>query len=229
MAPPRMRGRYWHLATLVVAAVALILQLVLVLSGQNIIDDAPVGPRRPEALRRLVSYFTIQANFLVAVSAWAILTRRTTGRLFRVLRLTSLVGISVTGVVAAIALPPSATYTLANLVCDRMLHIVVPVLAFVGWIVFGPRGAITRGDLLPALAWPVLWLVVTLTLAPVVRWYPYPFLDVGRLGAAAVAVNCAFVAGLFLVLSAVAFWADRRLPGPTVSAGAIDDPRGPAG
>ena len=107
-----------------------------------------------------------------------LLTGRAQTRLIRVLRLASLVGITVTGAATAVALPPSPTSTPLNLLCDRLLHSAVPVLTFVGWAVLGPRGLVRRGDVLSAaLAWPVLWLVATLDLAPLTHWYPYPFLD----------------------------------------------------
>jgi hypothetical protein len=197
----------------VVAVIALVLQLILILLGQNILDSSSVTSGLPEQVRRYFSYFTIQANLLVAISMFMLVTGRTGTQLFRVLRLASLIGIVVTGVVAAVALPPSPNYTVANLICDRLLHIVVPVLTFVGWIVFGPRGFVTRRDLLPSLIWPVAWLVATLGLAPITHWYPYPFLNVDAIGWGRVLVNCAGIAVLFLVLAAVALWADKRLPG----------------
>lgn len=203
-------GRSWHLVTLVVATVALVLQLALILAGDNILDSTAAASRL-EQTRRYFSYFTIQSNFLVAVSMWLIVRDRTETRLFRVVRLASLVGITVTGVVAAVALPPSPNYTTGSLVCDRLLHVVVPVLAFVGWVAFGPRHHVTRDDLLPSLAWPVLWLVATLALGPFVDWYPYPFIDVDTVGLGRTLVNCAVIAVLFLALAALALWADRRL------------------
>ena len=204
-------GRYWHLVTLVVAVFALVFQLYLVATGDNILDSSAVTTPRPEQVRRFFSYFTIQANFLVAVSTFLIVRGRTESQVFRVVRLASLVGITVTGIVAAIALPPSPSYTTGSLVCDRLLHIVVPVLTFVGWAVFGPRGKVTREDLLPSLIWPVLWLVATLALGPLVDWYPYPFLNVGSIGLGRTLLNCALIAVLFLALAALALWADRRL------------------
>ena len=206
-------GRAWHIVTFVVAVVALVLQLVLILLGQNILDSSSVTTGLPEQVRRYFSYFTIQSNILVAVAMFMLLTGRTGSQLFRVLRLASLIGITVTGIVASVALPPSPTYTTANLVCDRLLHIVVPLLTFIGWIAFGPRGFVTRSDVLPTLIWPILWLVATLGLAPLTRWYPYPFLNVDVLGWGRVIVNCAGIAVLFLALAALALWADRRLPG----------------
>ncbi|MCU1535841.1 MAG: hypothetical protein JWP82_192 [Humibacillus sp.] len=204
-------GRAWHLLTLAVAVVALVAQLALIASGQNILDFTGVTASLPEQVRRYASYFTIQSNFLVAVSMFLILRGRVDTQLFRVVRLTSLVGITVTGVVAAVALPPSPNYTTANLVCDRLLHVVVPTLTLIGWIAFGPRGFARREDLLPSLVWPVLWLVATLALGPVVGWYPYPFLDAGSIGLGRVLVNAVAIAALFLALAAAARWADRRL------------------
>ena len=204
-------GRYWHVATFAVAVFALVFQLFLVASGDNILDSSAVTTARPEQVRRFFSYFTIQANLLVAVSTFLIVRGRTGSQVFRVLRLASLVGITVTGIVAAIALPPSPSYTTGSLVCDRLLHIVVPALTFAGWVAFGPRGTVTRDDLLPSLIWPVLWLGATLALGPAVDWYPYPFINVDRIGYGSTLLNCAGIAVLFLALGGLALWADRRL------------------
>lgn len=166
---------------------------------------------KAEQVRRFFCYFTIQANALVAVSMFLLLRGRSDTKAFRVVRLASLVGIAVTGIVAFLALPPSPNYTAANLLCDRLLHVVVPALTVVGWVAFGPRDRVGRGDLLPALGWPVAWLVATLALGPLVDWYPYPFVDVGVHGLGTVLLTCVVIAGLFLALAAVALWADRRL------------------
>ena len=107
-------GRTWHIVAFVVAVIALVLQLILILLGQNILDSSSVTSGLPEQVRRYFSYFTIQANFLVAISMFMLVTGRTGTQLFRVLRLASLIGIVVTGVVAAVALPPSPNYTTAQ-------------------------------------------------------------------------------------------------------------------
>ena len=176
-------------------------------------DSVAVQTSPSEQIRRFFSYFTIQSNFLVAVSMFFIIRGRVDSQLFRVVRLASLIGITVTGIVAAIALPPSPNYTTGSLICDRLLHIVVPVLTFVGWIAFGPRGLVRREDLLPTLIWPVAWLVATLALGPLVSWYPYPFINVDQIGWGRTLINCTVIAGLFLGLAALARWGDRRLPG----------------
>lgn len=206
-------GQIWHRGTLVVAGIALVLQLGVILSGQSILDNDVITAPMAEQVRRYFSFFTIQSNFLVAVSMILLVAGRTETRIFRVVRLASLIGITVTGVVAAVALPPDPRYTVVNLVCDRMLHVAVPALTLVGWIVFGPRGYARRSDVLLALIWPILWLAATLGLAPVTHWYPYPFLNVDQLGWGQVLLTCLVVAVFFFGLAALASWGDRRLPG----------------
>ena len=205
-------GRSWHIVTLTVAALALVLQLAVIISGQNVLEGAATPVSDLERVRRFFCYFTIQSNFLVAAAMGFIVTGRTDSQLFRVIRLASLVGITVTGIVAAVALPPSPSYSALNLLCDRLLHIAVPALTFVGWLAFGPRGKVRRDDLLPSLIWPVVWLVATLALGPLVSWYPYPFINVDEIGYGRTLLNCAVIAVLFLGLATVAWWADRRLP-----------------
>lgn len=206
-------GRYWHLLTFVVAVVAVVLQFVVILRGRTIIDTDVAAAPLGEQIRRFFCYFTIQSNILCAVATGLIVFRRTQGPAFRVVRLASLIGITVTGIVAAVALQPSPSYTASQLLCDRLLHIAVPVLTVVGWVAFGPRGYVGRADVLPALAWPVVWLVATLGLRPVTGWVPYPFLNPDRVGAGGVVVACVVITVLFLALAALVVWSDARLRG----------------
>lgn len=84
---------------MIIGGGALLLQLILVLSGASVLaqDAVPsVGTR----LLRLVSYFTIQSNFLVVITAIPLMrTTRYDSTLWRVARLAALIGISVTGLV----------------------------------------------------------------------------------------------------------------------------------
>lgn len=99
----------------------------------------------------------------------------------------------------------------ADLVADRLLHIVVPLLVLIGWLAFGPRNQIDRTDLLGFLFVPLVWLVYTLVRGAIVDWYPYPFIDVTAHGCAYVAGACIGVAALLLVVAALARYLDPRL------------------
>ena len=206
------RARLWHGITFVVALVALVLQTVLVFQGGRVLDDAEVLPLATRLLR-LISYFTIQSNIAVAIAA-GILMRRpdADGQGFRVLRLDAVIAITVTGVIHFFLLRPLLQLEGADAAADLLLHVIVPVLAFLGWLLFGPRPRIAGRTIGLALIWPVLWLGYTLLLGEINGWYPYPFIDVNELGYPRTLLNAAGVTLLFLALFGLAALVDRKLP-----------------
>ncbi|WP_183092257.1 Pr6Pr family membrane protein [Nocardioides stalactiti] len=205
------RARWFHLVTFAVAAGAVLLQLVLVVQGGRVLDETS----RPDLVTRLVrfaSYLTIWSNVLVAWSAATLaFGRDRDSRVWRALRLDAVVICFGGGVVHFFLLRPLLDLHGADLVADKLLHLVVPLLAVVGWVWFGPRGRATRADLLPFLVVPVGWLVLTLVRGAFVDWYPYPFIDVVEHGYGVVLLNVLGVTVLMLVLALVAVAADRSL------------------
>lgn len=205
-------ARLWHLLTFATAAVALVLQTVLVIDGAAVLDEAVVPPLGTR-LVRLVSYFTIQSNVLVAVVT-GILARDPArdGAVLRVLRLDAVIGITVTGLVHLVLLRPLLDLKGANAVADALLHVVVPALALLGWLVFGPRPRVSGRTVGWALLWPVVWLLGTLAVGAAGGWYPYPFINADTLGYSRVLLNAAVITVLFLALFGLAQVLDRRLP-----------------
>ena len=182
-------GRVWHLVTFAVAVFALVFQLVLILRGDSVLDEAN-APGSAEAVRRYFFYFTIQSNIAVAWVTYLLARgRESDTRFFRVLRLDAVLAIAVTGVVHWFLLRPILDLEGASYVADKLLHVVVPLLAVVGWLVFGPRGLVRSSDVPPALVWPVAYLLLILATGPVFDWYPYPFLDVAEHGLGVVLLN----------------------------------------
>lgn len=205
-------AQLWHGVTCVIAVFALVTQTVLAIQGARVLVDQD-PPSLLERMIRLVGYFTIQSNVLVAATALTLLLDPARdGRVWRVVRVAAVVGITITGIVHWFLLRPLLDLVGWSYLCDLLLHVVVPLLAVVGWLLFGPRPRVTLRDVLLALIWPVAWLAYTLVRGMVTGYYPYPFLDVQRLGASAVAGASAAVAGLFLVVALLAWLADRRLP-----------------
>jgi hypothetical protein len=206
------RARTVHAVTAVVAVAALVLQTVLVVSGDSVLAEHEVPPLLTR-LGRLASYFTIQSNLLVAVTTVQLARDPLRdGRWWRPVRAAALVGITVTGLVHFTLLRPLLDLHGASWAADKLLHMVVPVLAVAGWVVAGPRPRAGWGDALTALSWPVAWLAWTLVVGAVTGWYPYPFLDVGAEGAGPVAVTCIGVTVLFLALAGALSGLDRRMP-----------------
>ena len=208
-------ARAWHLATAAVAAVALVLQLVLVIEGGRVLEEAH-PPSMGLRLVRFLAYFTVQSNILVLVCTLPLARAATyDGKGWRVLRTAAVTGITVTGLVHWFLLRPLLHLQGADYVADKLLHVVVPLLAVVGWLVFGPRPRMTWPDSLRASVWPVAWLVVILAQGAVTGWYPYPFLDHRLHGWAHVGVVCLGIFALWFALVAAEQAYDRRMrPAP---------------
>ena len=199
-------GQVWHglLALLVIAA--LVTQVVLTSQPSAV----PLGAR----YIRLISYFTIQSNVLIAIGAVGLaLTPARDGALWRVVRLDGLIGISVTGVVYTTVLRvPDHLHGWAA-ATDAVFHYAVPLAAVLGWLAFGPRPRCDLRTVAWSLVWPLAWLGYTLLHGSVTDWYPYPFIDVTVHGYGLVLLN-AFAVAAVLALMAAAFWlGDAYLPG----------------
>lgn len=205
-------ARRWHLVTAVVVVTALVLQLALVLQGGRAADGTE-EPELPVRLGRLVSYFTIQSNLLIAVAAVGLARDPARdGPWWRTLRLAGLVGITVTGLVHFVVLRPLMDLDGWDYVCDKLLHMAVPLLAIVGWLLFGPRPRVSLTEVRRALVWPFAWLGWTLAVGAISGWYPYLFLDVDEEGWGRVLLAAAAITVLFLALFAAAYRVDRRFP-----------------
>jgi hypothetical protein len=205
-------ARLWHGVTLSLAAAAVIYQLVRVFFGVPVlIEEEPPG--LAERVVRLFSYFTIQSNLLVtAAAATLVRNPRRDGPGWRVLRLDSLIGITVTGIVHWIFLRPLVDLSGMAYASDKVLHVFVPLLAVGGWLLFGPRPRIGLRVIVLGLIWPAVWLAYTLVRGAFTGWFPYPFLDLDVQGSGSVALAALGVTALLLALSLVFWLGDRRLP-----------------
>lgn len=200
--------RTWHATSAVVGMVALV--------GQTIVSAG-----RGDSLVNLFSYFTIQSNVLVVVTCVLLAIRPDRGgRWFGMLRLASLTGIVVTGVVYAVLLAGNLDLTGAEWWFDKVFHYLQPVATLVGFVALRPRTRLAWSAL-GGLAFPVLWLVYTLTRARVApptfqvtetdtAPVPYAFLDVGESGAAAVVTTCVVLTLVFVALGSAAIAWSRR-------------------
>lgn len=205
------RARRVHLVVAVVAWFAVVFQLVLVLRGDAVLvqEDPPGLVARTY---RFFAYFTIQSNILVALTSTVLARTPALDRpAWRVARLAGLVGITVTGLVHFFLLRPLLDLEGASWAADKLLHVVVPVLALAAWAVAGPRPRASVREAAYALVWPVAWTVWTLVVGQVDGWVPYPFLDAGENGWGAVGVACAGITVLFLLLFALFTSLDERL------------------
>jgi len=151
-------------------------QLLLALRGVNVlVDAAGLPPSTSTVVTRFFSYFTVESNILVAFIAASLAVRPDRdGRVFRVLRLMALFGITVTGAVSATLLRGVVDLHGAAAVTNVLLHSVAPLMTVIGWLAFGPRRRITENTLLGSMVWPVLYVAWTVVHRRLVGLVPVP-------------------------------------------------------
>lgn len=205
------RARRVHLVVAVVAWAAVVLQLLLVLQGSVVLDETD-PPGLGARIYRFFAYFTIQSNLLIAIVSTALARNPSLdGTGWRIARLAGIVGITVTGVVHFVLLRPLLHLDGADWLADKMLHMVVPVVAVAAWTWVGPRPRASARVAAYALIWPVVWTAWTLVFGQLDGWFPYPFLDPAENGWGAVGIASAGIAIFFLLLFALYTWLDGKL------------------
>ena len=164
----------------------------------------------------MLSYFTIQSNVLVCATSWGLALRpNAPGLLWRVLRLDAHRRHRVTGLVYTVALAGLQHLHGWARLCDNVFHYIVPIATVVRWLLLGPRGRVDRETVLLGLIWPLLWFAYTLVHGAVSGWYPYHFIDVGRIGYAEALRNALLVTLLLGLVLSVIWLVDRSVPSLT--------------
>lgn len=164
----------------------------------------------PPALTLLnfFSFFTILSNVIVA----SVLTAVAAGRAPAASRLgAATLYIAVVGITYSVALRHIWNPQGWQLVADRLLHDAVPVLAVLVWLYVAPKGRLGMAVIPAWLIFPVAYLGWSLARGAVDGWYPYYFIDAGKLGYAAVARNAVIVTVLFGLVALVIVGLDRVL------------------
>lgn len=161
------------------------------------------------------SFFTIQSNILAAavLVLAALIRREERTRGFDIVRGAATFYIAITGVVFALLLSGlQEELDTHNGFVNFVVHTLIPVVAVVDWLIDPPRHRLGSLSALTWLAYPIAWFVYTLVRGSRVDWYPYPFVDVNRLGYGGVLVRSVAFLVVFAV-GALAFgWiGDRRV------------------
>jgi phosphoglycerol transferase MdoB-like AlkP superfamily enzyme len=182
---------------------ALGLQLVLIIGTTTAGGGTPAG-----AVLNFFSFFTILVNTIVAV----VLTRVALGQAPGASTLgAATLYIAVVGITYSVALRHIWNPQGWQMVADRLLHDLVPILAVLFWLVFAPKGRLAFRDILPWLAFPLVYLGYCLVRGTVDGWYPYYFIDVSKLGYSVTARNAAVVTAVFGVVAVAVVALDRVL------------------
>lgn len=186
---------------------ALVLQLDLSLIDRVI----PLFPM----LVRFFSYFTILTNIMVTLGFSFILFspnsskgRICSGASF----LTAMtVYIVVVGLIYNIILRPLGTPKGLGILANEILHSIIPLMTVLYWVFFVRKQDLQWADVWLWLLYPFAYICLVLFIGHFSGHYPYPFIDVLKLGYPRVLLNALGVAVLFAGLSLLLI-ALSRLP-----------------
>jgi len=148
------------------------------------------------------SYFTSLSNSLVAVSLTLSVLAPSSGPgvFFSRLSVQSAIALYITVVflVYNIALRGIWILTGWEYFWDNMVHITIPVLYVAYWFFFRTRGVLQWTDSMRWMIFPFIYLAYCLARGAMVNWYPYPFLNAGKLGYPKALLNSSITLVVFL-------------------------------
>ncbi len=160
------------------------------------------------------TYFTILSNIIVIVTCtMLVFGLHRTSTAFRTFRVFGIVAITITGLVYNIVLAPLSHPEGLALIENTMVHIITPVLAVAGWLIFGPRNPFRIKYVGWAMVIGLVWIAFTLVRGAMIHWYPYPFVDVDEIGYLMVVINCTAILIFAALLALAVLGLDKVLPG----------------
>jgi len=171
---------------------AVIAQFFLMMQNRS----APV----PETIIRFFSFFTILTNILVALffsgHSVGIKSTRKPGTLTAVA-----VYIFIVGIVYQVLLRHLWQPRGSQLVVDELLHSVIPLLTLLFWFRYENQAAVRYSQIKSWLIFPVAYLIYILIRGHYSGFYPYPFIDVAKIGLSKVLLNSGL---LFIAFTGIA-------------------------
>ena len=183
---------------------AVVLQYWLVIAGD-------VGPDPLNRTINFFSYFTILTNIIAATAMTASVVARGS----------VLDRAGMHTAIATYIIVVAVTYhlTLRDLwdpkgwqwVADMSLHYLTPALFVLDWVFFVRQSALPWRTAVFALAYPLVYMGWTLWHGSWSNFYPYPFVDVSRIGLQKVLINAGGMTLAFLVLCLVLIGINRML------------------
>lgn len=165
---------------------ALLLQLVL-----QSRTASTLGLSVAEGMIRFFSYFTIEVNILAAFALTAFAAKRGASEGARGIFFQSAiavyigtVGLGFSALLRHLRPPDGAPWF-----ADMLLHDFMPLAYVAFWLICMRKSGLRWRDALLWLIYPLIYLAFVLTRGAFSDFYPYSFIDVGRLGYGTVAVN----------------------------------------
>lgn len=170
------------------------------------------------ALLDYLSYFTHLSVFLVALAFSAVLLRSENGlrKFFEkpATRAAIALYIIVVAVVHHLLLADLQVRVGWSAATNTMLHTVIPVLYVIDWLVYAPKRRMTYRAIPFWLIYPAAYGVWAVGTGYIAGAYPYPFLDMNKLGFSGVGISMVGFVALFSIGAAFFIAIGKTLPQP---------------
>ncbi|WP_442963913.1 Pr6Pr family membrane protein [Pseudomonas sp. MM213] len=204
---PAVRRRFVAVAA-VLGWAGLSIQLYLIFYSRWMLGASLLG-----GLVSFFSYFTVLSNTLVAtVLTCALTSRESAARRWFLQPWVSggvAVSIAVVGLAYNILLRhlwhPEGWQWLA----DELMHDVMPLLFLAWWWLCVPKGTLRLRHIALWVIYPLLYFAYALLRGHLLAVYPYPFIDVDKLGYPQVFVNAGGLLAGFVVIALLVIALDR--------------------
>jgi len=157
----------------------------------------------------LARFFTILTNLLVAATmTWIAMGKRLPPLLLGGVTL----AILLVGIVYGLLLHGLHPLHGPAMIANVLLHIVTPVLMALWWLLFTPRARLKWNAPWLWAIYPLVYLAYVLARASEDGRYPYPFIDVPKIGWMQTAMNAGGIALGFIVCGFLLVWIDSWRP-----------------
>jgi hypothetical protein len=155
--------------------------------------------RRGASIANFFSYFTNLSNLSAAI-VLVLASRPRISPLADRVRAISAVNMAVVGIVFTVLLRNEDLGLLQPWV-NFVLHYLMPCVVVLDWLLDPPSSGSRLGRVTQFLIFPAVYLVYCLIRGAQVGWYPYPFLNPGRVGGhGVVAAYAAGIGATFLLV-----------------------------
>ncbi|WP_206367606.1 Pr6Pr family membrane protein [Sphingomonas piscis] len=145
----------------------------------------------------ILRFFTIITNLLVAIAMTLVAVGRPLGPVV----LGGLtMALALVGIVFAVLLEGLKPLGGAAAVADFLNHKASPVLMTLWWLFFAPRARLAWSAPLIWAAYPIAYFAYALARGQADGKYPYPFIDVAKLGWSQTLLNAGGIALAFLIV-----------------------------
>jgi len=162
-----------------------------------------------ESLWILLRFFTIVTNLALATTMTALAAGK---RVSEFLQGGLTLAILLVGLVYVTMLAGLHPLSGAALLADYLLHYVSPVCMTAYWLLLTPHRNLRWSA--PGLwaLFPIIYFSYVLARGAADGRYPYPFIDIGKIGTERALLNALVIGMLFLIAGCLLVWLDRRLP-----------------